>query len=55
MAHDHKLRTPQQQQLREKYQKYLVTYESLVQSYRFSREDTHKIALSKPDPHFLPT
>lgn len=54
LAHDHSLRTKEQLRLREQYQRYLVTYESLVQN-GYSHEKAHKIAKANPSKDFTPT
>lgn len=54
LAHDHSLRSKKQLQIREKYQKYLVTYESLVQN-GYSHDKAHKIAKLNPSNEFNPT
>lgn len=54
LAHSHDLRTNEQLQLREQYQKYLVTYESLIQN-GYSHEKADKIAKANPSKDFNPT
>ena len=54
LAHSHDLRTKEQLQLREQYQRYLVKYESLVQN-GYSHEKAHKIAKANPSKEFNPT
>ena len=54
LAHDHSLRTKEQLLLREQYQRYLVTYESLVQN-GYSHEKADKVAKQNPTKDFNPT
>lgn len=55
LAHSHDLRTPDQMKLRLDYQRYLVKFESLVQSHKYSSEEAHDIAKKHPDNNFSPT
>jgi hypothetical protein len=54
LAHDHSLRSKEQLQLREQYQRFLVTYESLVQN-GYTPEEAHKLAKSNPSKDYNPT
>jgi len=54
LAHDHSLRTKEQLQLREQYQRYGVRYEELVQN-GYSHEKAHRIASQNPSKDFNPT
>ena len=54
LAHDHSLRTKEQLRLREQYQRYLITYESLVQN-GYKPDEAHRLAKLNPSKDFNPT
>ena len=55
LKHDHSLRSDEYQNRRKEYQKYLVKFESLVQSHKYTQEEAHKIAKENPSSDFQPT
>ncbi|HET6716393.1 MAG TPA: hypothetical protein VFG90_04635 [Nitrososphaeraceae archaeon] len=55
LSHDHKLRSAEYQRRREEYQRYLVRFEELVQSTKFTIEEAHKMAKETPSSDFQPT
>ena len=55
LGHDHSLRTKEYLDQRSVYQRYLVRYEELVQSYRFDHDTCHEMAKQNPKNDFDPT
>jgi hypothetical protein len=55
MKHDHVLRSKEYQERRKKYQQYLVRFEELIQSHRYSMEEADKLAKEDPATGFDPT
>jgi hypothetical protein len=54
LEHDHYYREKDYLDKREEYQKYLVKFEELVQSYRFDKDTAHKMAKQVPSKDFKP-
>jgi hypothetical protein len=55
MTHDHSLRSKDYQKRREEYQKYLVRFEELTQSYKYTQQECHEMAKANPKSDFEPT
>jgi hypothetical protein len=55
LAHNQSLRTKEYQERRKQYQQYLVRYEELIQSYKFSKDEADKLAKDQPAITFNPT
>ncbi len=55
LAHDHSLRSQEYQERRKDYQRYLVKFEELIQTYKYTSEQAHEIAKNQPKSDFEPT
>lgn len=47
LKHDHSLRSEEYLKRREQYQKYLISYESIIQQHKYSEEEADKLAKDK--------
>lgn len=55
LTHDHSLRDQEYLERRKQYQQYLVAYEELVQSGKYSEQECDRMAKAKPKEDFEPT
>ena len=55
LTHDHTLRSQDYQERRKQYQHYLVKYEELIQTGKYSQEECDRMAKANPKTDFEPT
>ena len=55
LKHDPSMRSKEYLDRRKQYQQYLVKFEELVQSHKYTEEEAHKLAKENPDKEFEPT